>query len=370
MHPPDVTHAAGSVSALPQLVGAGRRVLVVASARSFHATGAEGLLAGHDVALFRDFTPNPALSDVVAGCRMRDGWRPEVIVGIGGGSALDVAKLVRQLPADLDQARAALHAAQYEPPPRRSLLVVVPTTAGPGSEVTRFATVFDGHTKLSLDHPSVLADMAVIDPDLTASCPASLVGSCGFDALCHAVESWWSRRSTSRSREFASEALQVLVPLLRGPVSHPDAARRSALAAAALAAGRAIDITRTTAAHAFAYRLTTQYDVPHGVACLLNLQWLLPHNRAMAERPGAEPPAVEQLAGIVEVLGIGDQEPAEYFADYFTGFGWSPRLRDYGIGRAALPSLVDAGLRTRARAENNSFALNRPEVLERLRAVF
>ncbi len=370
MRPPDVISAAGSVSVLPRVVGAGRRVLVVASARAFRAAGVEGLLAGTEVALFSGFTPNPRLDDVVAGCRLRDQWRPEVIVGVGGGSALDMAKLVRLLPADVEHARVSLHATRYEPPAKRRPLVLVPTTAGPGSEVTRFATVFDGDTKLSLDHPSVLADVAVIDPDLAASCPPSLVGSCGFDALCHAVESWWSKRSTPHSREFASEALRALVPLLRRPVSEPDAAQRSTLAAAALAAGRAIDITRTTAAHAFAYRLTTQYDVPHGVACLLNLRWLLRHNLAMAERPGVEARVVEQLAAIIEVLGLGDREPADYFTDYFTGFGWSPRLRDYGISRDALPSIVDAGLSSRARVENNPIELDRHEVLHELCAVF
>ncbi|MFF3570924.1 phosphonoacetaldehyde reductase [Nocardia jiangxiensis] len=365
---PEVISAAGSVSALTRVVGAGRRVLVVASARAFRAV--EGVLPGTEVALFCGFTPNPRLRDVVAGCRLRDRWRPEVIVGIGGGSALDVAKLVRLLPADIEQARVSLHTTRYEPPAHRTPLVLVPTTAGTGSEVTRFATVFDDHTKLSLDHESVLADVAVIDPDLAVSCPPSLVGSCGFDALCHAVESWWSKRSTPHSREFASEALRALVPLLRRPVSEPDAAERSMLAAAALAAGRAIDITRTTAAHAFAYRLTTQYDVPHGVACLLNLQWLLRHNLAMAGRPGGEARVVEQLAAIVELLDLGDREPTDYFTEYFTGFGWSPRLRDYGISRDALPSLVDAGLGSRARAENNPIKLHHHEALRGLHSVF
>jgi alcohol dehydrogenase class IV len=365
-----VISGAGSVSALPGVVGAGRRVLVVASARASRSAGVAGLLAGTEVAFFAHFSPNPRLGEVVDGCRLRDRWRPEVIVGVGGGSALDVAKLVRLLPADVEHARGSLHATGFEPPARRGRLVLVPTTAGPGSEVTRFATVFDGDTKLSLDHPAVLADVAVIDPDLAASCPPSLVGSCGFDALCHAVESWWSRRSTPRSREFARAALRELVPLLRRPVPEPDAATRGRLAAAALAAGRAIDLTRTTAAHAFAYRLTTRYDVPHGVACLLNLQWLLRHHLAAAGRPGADARFVERLAAIVEVLGLGAREPADYFSDYFTGFGWSPRLRDYGISRGALSSIVDAGLGSRARVANNPVELDRHAVLQELTAVF
>ncbi|MCK9896091.1 iron-containing alcohol dehydrogenase [Frankia sp. AgB32] len=371
MCPPELINAAGSVSGLARVVGTGRRVLVVASARAFRAAGVAELLADNDVAVFSGFTPNPRLPDVLAGCRLRDGWRPEVIVGLGGGSALDVAKMVRLLPADPERARAALH--RFEPPDQRPPLVLVPTTAGPGTEVTRFATVFDGDTKLSLDHAAVLADVAVVDPDLAASCPSSLVGSCAFDALCHAVESWWSRRSTPRSREFAGEALRALVPLLRRPVAERDAAYRGTLAGAALAAGRAIDLTRTTAAHAFAYRLTTRYGVPHGVACLLNLRWLLPLHLAMAQRPGVESRVVEHVTDIVEVLGLAGRERTDCFTDcfteYFTAFGWSPRLRDYGIGRDALPSLVDAGLATRARAGNNPIELDRDLVLRAMATV-
>lgn len=365
---PELISAAGAVSMLPRLVGTDRRILVVASARTFEAVGVETLLPGTARTLFQGFTPNPRLPDVAAGCRWRDRWRPEVIVGIGGGSALDVAKLIRLLPADVVDARAMLCATPNEPPSQRIPLVLVPTTAGPGAEVTRFATVFDDAVKLSLDHESVLADHAIIDPELARTCPPTLVGSCAFDALCHAVESWWSRRSTPRSREYASQALRTLVPLLRGKVSEPDAVQRAELAAAALAAGRAIDITRTTAAHAFAYRMTTKFDVPHGVACLLNLQWLLRHNLAMA--PGAQTPVSNTLADIVAALDLGDREPADYFSDYFTGFGWSPHLRDYGISRAALPSLVEAGLGSRARAENNPITVSHQAALRGLESVF
>ncbi|WP_235490589.1 hypothetical protein, partial [Frankia sp. AvcI1] len=103
---------------------------------------------------------------------------------------------------------------------------------------------------------------------------------------------------------------------------------------------------------------------------LLNLRWLLRHHLAMAERPGVETRVIEQLAAIVEVLGLGDTEPADYFTDYLTGFGWSPRLRDYGISREALPSIVDAGLGSRARVENNPIELDRHEVLHELSAIF
>ncbi|MEU5692000.1 phosphonoacetaldehyde reductase [Actinosynnema sp. NPDC020468] len=346
----------GAIARLPEvLAGYGaERVLVVASRRRFRAAR---FPPGVDVELFDGFSPNPVLADVVRACAVRDERRPDVVVGLGGGSALDVAKCARLLPADLTAARAVLDGGAVEGR-ARAPLVLVPTTAGSGSEVTRFATLYDRGAKRSFDRARVRADVAIVDPDLLGSCPPELVGSCAFDALCHAVESLWSRRATAPSRGFARAALRGLVPLLAEGARVPDAAQRDVLARAALAAGRAIDLTRTTAAHAFAYRLTSAHGVPHGVACLLNLSWLLPYN---IERAG--------VPEVVALLGATGRDPLDVVVGAFGRFGWSHRLRDYGVTRDDLPALVDAGLGVRARADNNPAPLERGEVLEGLRRV-
>jgi len=160
----------------------------------------------------------------------------------------------------------------------------VPTTAGTGSEVTRFATLYRGSRKVSLDADGVQADTAVIDPALTDSCPPRLTWSCAFDALAHAVESLWSLRSTALSRHYAETALARLVPVLFNAGDLPTEQERDRLSEAGTLAGHAIDITRTTAAHALAYPLTAHLGVPHGFACALNLVWLVP----IVERAAAD----------------------------------------------------------------------------------
>ncbi|MGE7385278.1 phosphonopyruvate decarboxylase [Streptomyces sp. NPDC004126] len=378
---PEIISGPGSAGRLPEVLDASgaRRVLVVASDRALARSGVLGLLGDRPHRVFSGFRANPDLDDVLAGCALRDDWGPDLVLGVGGGSALDVAKMVRILPADRTAALDQLHGrAAGEVRHRVSgPLVLVPTTAGTGSEVTQFATVFDGDRKLSLDHECVTADIAVVDARLAGSCPAHVTSSCAFDALCHAVESYWARRSTPRSREHAARALRLLLPLtLTGGtgITAPTAGERETLATASMEAGRAITITRTTAAHACAYALTRTYGVPHGVACLLNLQWLYAYNREHAasgctDARGPEFLA-ERLAELDELTGAGGAAggSAAHFGRMLTEAGWSNRLRDHGVPRDGLPELV-AGISSVQRAANNPVRLDEAAVLAALESI-
>jgi alcohol dehydrogenase class IV len=273
------------------------RVLLVGSARAVESAGFAELLADLEVHRFSQFTPNPVLADALAGSAVRERCEPDLVVAVGGGSAIDTAKLLRSLPSGQPAALRMLSG--DEPPPRgRPPLVAVPTTAGSGSEVTSFATVYVGRVKASLDDPTVRPEHAVVDPDLLRSCPGPLMYAGAFDALCRAVESFWSARATPASRRLALCALDGVVRVLGGDPVHATDAERRTLAMSATAAGFAIDVTRTTAAHAFSYRLTARFGVSHGVACLLNLCWLLPYN----ERHGADPGTRRDLAVLRSAL--------------------------------------------------------------------
>ncbi|PPK67175.1 iron-containing alcohol dehydrogenase [Actinokineospora auranticolor] len=263
----------GAFERLDEITGWAADTLVVASAGTVDRLGLRGVLPA-GAALFTDFHPNPTADQALAAARARHEHRATLVVGVGGGSALDVAKAARALPADRAAAERVLRGT--DGPRTDARLVLVPTTAGPGSEVTRFATLYrDGH-KLSLDAAGVQADAALVDPALTDSCPPEQTWCCAFDAFAHAVESLWSSRATDESRAWAVAALDLLVPILEGAAPTPAADERDRLSAAALLAGRAIDRTRTTAAHALAYPLTTHLGVRHGHACALNLTWLAP----------------------------------------------------------------------------------------------
>jgi alcohol dehydrogenase class IV len=300
--------SAGLSAALDRLEA--RRVLLVHGRRSFARCGVAAAVAagsaGREVRRFTGFGPNPELEQVLAGVAVARALRPDVVVGIGGGSAMDVAKMIAVL-ADQDPSRlgpdvdlgALLHR------PRISRLVLMPTTAGSGAELTRFATVYQHGRKRSLDHPGVRADLVLVDPDLVASVPGGVAVASGLDALCQAVESSWAVRATDESRRLAGAALTALLPALGAVAAGAgcgDPDRREALALGAALAGAAIDLTRTTAAHALSYPLTAGLGLPHGVAVALHLGWLADHHALVGADDCRHPDGPQAVAATVAGL--------------------------------------------------------------------
>lgn len=358
---PQLFFGSGTLSNLPNVVQgwAPRRILVVVSSRRRRAIDLERLLPAGEICFFSHFTVNPRFEHILSAVQWRERLNADLVIGVGGGSALDVAKAARVLPPE----RALAHRwlAHF---PRTSRithphLILIPTTGGSGSEITRFATIFVEGDKSSLDDESVRADVALVDPTLAASCPPDVTTAGALDALSHAIESWWSRRATSSSAEHARMALRTLVPMLREGATDLHADARVRLAQAGLNAGRAIDQTRTTAAHAFAYPLTVRFGVPHGVACALNLQWVSQYNVQFGDMK-----VQERLSAIAEALGVTIADVPQLVRTFLITNGWSPQLRDYGLALADLDDLVPLGMKAKSRAENNPVPL-RPDRIRR-----
>jgi alcohol dehydrogenase len=356
----------GKVAALEAVLARHRaqRPLLVATDRALASIEADRLLDHLSWLAFTDFTPNPRLGQVVEGCRMRETWQPDLILGIGGGSAMDVAKAVRLLPADPVRAFAGLRGDDNRFVPERLPLVLVATTAGSGSEVTMFATIFHAGRKYSLDNPRVRANTAIVDPYLAVSCSHAVTTSGLFDAVSHAVESFWSRRATGASRGLAREALTLLLPLLGESLTDPSVELRERLATGALAAGQAIAITRTTAAHAFAYALTIRYGIPHGVACMLNLRWLFDYNRERADR--SVRPVIDELGDLLDPTG---RPMTAVLAAHLCRHAWPAGLSGYGVAPGDIAGLVAAGMSVSSRAGTNPVDLEPDSVYPALAAI-
>ncbi len=340
---------------LPRAVAGFRpsRVLLVASDRAVARTRVLDRLAGYRVFRFSGFTANPVLEDALAGCRVLRAADADLVVGLGGGSAMDTAKLVRVLPPRRAEAVAVLRGAAPLAPDRPiPPLVVVPTTAGTGSEVTRFATVYIEGRKHSLDSPHARPDVAVVDPLLTASCPEPISLSCAFDALAHALESYWSVRSTPESRRLAGQAGHGLVEVL---AALPKPVDRTRLSALAIQAGRAIDQTRTTVGHAFAYPLTARHGIPHGLAAVLALSRLLPvaaSGEAQCRDPRGADFLARRLSGLAEILRVPDPgDLGRALADLIERAGFRTDLGAYGIGAGDVGAIVADALGSN-RADN------------------
>ena len=209
-----------------------------------------------------------------------------VLLAIGGGSTLDIAKLLRCRPQNhrFDSLATALRGSGPWPAMQRAPLWLVPTTAGTGSEVTRWATLWDTDggmaVKRSLDEPFGYAERAFVDPQLALSCPLAVTRDTALDALSHALEALWNRHANPVSNLLAVAAALRIKAALPACLQDPAAlAPRSQLALAALEAGLAFSQTRTALAHALSYAVTLEQGLPHGQACAL---WL-PTAWALAE---------------------------------------------------------------------------------------
>lgn len=183
-------------------------------------------------------------------------------IAVGGGTTIDTAKLLNLAVVSGQPVRELL--TQRTSPDKLLPCLAFPTTAGTGAEATRFAVCYDGETKYSIDFEVIRPSDVAIVPEFTATLPVYQKLSTNFDAYAQAVESLWAKGATDESKEYANRALA----LMKGD-DWPEASYW---------AGRAIDISRTTAAHAFSYYLTSHYGIPHGHAVYMVFEYICRNN--------------------------------------------------------------------------------------------
>jgi alcohol dehydrogenase len=332
-----VTYGDGAIHHLPDVVerlGA-RRLLLVTGRRSFAASGAAAVVPRLEriaaVHRWSDFAPNTDADDLARGLQVLSRFTPDLVVGIGGGSAMDMAKL---LTACRTTSEAELRPAIRSGAPFRRQgvgLVLVPTTSGSGSEATHFAVVYVDGDKYSIADRSLLPDAVVLDPQLAISAPPYQRATSGIDAVAQAIESLWARGSTDRSRRFARHALRFLVPHVEDFVRRADPRAARAMALGSHLAGRAIDISKTTAAHALSYGITKTYGVSHGHAVALTLGPFIAAHAAAGPpslRDGVDPAVhAEVMRTILFRLGAADPgEAQERFTSLLVRLGLEPRF--------------------------------------------
>lgn len=213
---------------------------------------------------------------------------PELIIALGGGSILDLAKAVSAFSyiieetTEVEAITAEIKSKKYLQHAQKIDLAAVPTTSGTGSEVTRWATIwnYEHNEKFSIEAEWLLPKYAFIVPEFTKALPARQTLSTGLDALMHAVESYWSVNSNAIVREMAKSAIRLVVDYLPKLLQELDNLQyREKLSLASLMAGLAFGNTRTTACHSISYPLTMDYGVEHGFAAAVTLIEMIKFNR-------------------------------------------------------------------------------------------
>ena len=301
---------------------------------------------------------NPTQEDIFLALELI-GQRPvDTIIAIGGGSAMDLAKGISAFWSDansrcVESITESIKKKTYVHNNSLAEIIAVPTTAGTGSEVTQWATIWDmdNKAKYSIDIPGLQPKLAVIVPELTTSVSSFMTLSTGLDAMCQAIEAYWSKHTTPLVQEIAYRSIELVIDNLRNAVDDPsNLAVREKLCRASVLAGLAFAKTRTTACHSISYPLTMLHDIPHGIAASITLD-------AVGKKNKGHFPSDQRLFDLFQDHGgIGS------WIDETCSGVIDMRLSAFGVTASDLPRIVDNAF-TGGRMDNNPFDLTRDDVM-------
>ena len=281
-----ILHGVGSLS---DALSGSTKVLLVCDS-SFPFLNIKDEIEGMPVPYvkFDDFTPNPLYEDVCKGVDLFNITKCDTILAVGGGSSMDVAKCIK-LYCKMDKNNLYL---EQEYKDTGVKLIAIPTTAGTGSESTRYAVIYYEGKKQSVTHDSIIPDYAILEPSVLKTLPLYQKKCTMMDALCQGIESWWSVNSTEESYEYSRKTIELIMSNWRKYIFENDDKAAAQIMLAANYGGRAINITATTAAHAMSYKITSLYNLPHGHAvavCLPKIwKYMLSHMDKCLDVRGSE----------------------------------------------------------------------------------
>jgi len=342
-NPVDVHFGVGSLARLAGLT-AGRSVAAVVfpEARQIGVVDRLQTMLGASLTSVIDRTePNPDVSTLAA---LYEGFWSEspadVLVAVGGGSVIDTAKALMVGTTDGRFASLIDLLATGKPflPHRCKPLIAVPTTAGTGSEVTPWATIWDraAQRKYSLHLPQTWPMAAIIDPALTVSLPAGPTLAAALDALSHALESIWNVNANAISDSHAVAAATSVLEVLPGLMQdRASIALRIRMSLAALQAGLAFSNTKTALAHSISYEMTLRHGLPHGIACSFTLPMVLA--RAIGIDAGRD-------VVLAKIFGVDLAGAPQRLAGFLQRLGVDTRFEAYGVEPAEATRMIDDAL--------------------------
>jgi alcohol dehydrogenase class IV len=223
---------------------------------------------------FSEFAPNPVYESVVEGVRVFRQENCDSVIAVGGGSAMDVAKCIK-LYSNMAGDGKNGEFLQQQIIPNEIPFLAMPTTSGTGSEATRYAVIYFDGKKQSISDYSCIPGNVLMDASVLKTLPEYQKKATMMDALCHAIESFWSVNSTDESKEYSRAAIQSVIQHMDGYLANTDTGNAGMLLAANTA-GKAINITQTTAGHAMCYKITSLFGCAHGHAAALCDRVLFP----------------------------------------------------------------------------------------------
>lgn len=329
--------------------------------------------AGHDVALFDTVEADPSLATLMKAVETGRSAGATGVVGFGGGSSLDVAKLAALLLGSGEDLNGAWGVANAKGP--RLPLVLVPTTAGTGSEVTPVSIITVGEEeKRGVSSAVILPDVAVLDPELTLDLPPAITAATGVDAMVHAIEAYASKNANNNplSKMLAKQALSLLGANIETAVfDGRNIEARGAMLLGSMLAGQAFANSPVAAVHALAYPIGGTFHVPHGLSNALVLQHVLRFNMPEAAHLYAEI-AADAFPALAREEGTQGRCAAfiEELAGLSKKLGLQTRLRDVKIGEEHLPKMAADAMKQTRLLVNNPRAVSEADALAIYRAAW
>jgi alcohol dehydrogenase class IV len=377
--PKSIQFGVGALSRLGELVRGqiGSRVMLVTDPGMIATGIVDRALssladAGVSVEVFKDVEADPPEAIVLAAAAQARDAGVQGVVGLGGGSSLDVAKLVALLAPGTEELKDAYGVGNAKGP--RLPLILVPTTAGTGSEVTPISIVTTGtNEKMGVVSPVILPDIALLDPELTYGLPPHITAATGIDAMVHAIEAYASASPNNNplSRMLATQALTLMGrSILKAVHEGTDTDARSDMLLGSMLAGQAFANSPVAAVHALAYPLGGHFHIPHGLSNALVLPHVLRFNVVVAPGPYAElaPFAFPELAK------FEGQERAAAFCDRLAELsadcGLQPNLKAMDIPEDMLPKLASDAMNQTRLLVNNPRPVTEADALAIYRAAY
>ncbi len=292
-----------------------------------------------NVSYFSDIEPNPLCETVDKAARIAREVYADCIIGIGGGSSLDVSKIVSCLTTNEGSIYDYYISGNKTLSERTTQLICIPTTAGTGSEVTNVGVFTNQKTeiKMPMVNDNFWADYAIIDPELTYTLPPAITASTGMDAFCHAIEAYWNKNSQPMCDMLAIGAMEMILKNIKNAYDNPtNKYARGSMITASLIAGVAFSQTRTTGIHAISFPLTSEFGANHGIACSITLPAFIKLScnearnkmNALVHYLGYE--SVKSFADAVETLMVSMKMPV--------------RLHEIGVKESDLQHITEIGL--------------------------
>ena len=317
-----------------------RKIFLITGRKSFKNTDIKkiifDILEEYDFYHFNDYTINPKVEDIKKGLDLFRKEKCDVIVAIGGGSVIDIGKCISLFSTNQGNIEDFI-LKKVKIKQRGIPLIRIPTTAGSGSEATHFAVVYIGKIKYSLAEPKYMQpQFVIVDAQFTLSLPNNVSAVSGMDAFCQAIESYWNINSTRKSKKYAKKAIGLIINNILKVIKNPDKKSRFNMSLAANFAGKAINITKTTACHAISYPITSFFNVPHGHAVALSLPSMIVFNSEVSRKDILDPRGIKYvkktMKEIISMIGATTfNEAKELITQLMEDIGLETKLKNLGI---------------------------------------